>query len=225
MAARDGRGRPAPEAPLDWNTFIPADGQGTAGPRRPLAHDPGSGVYTEGSCTKGAGGENRLGAAVWREQSGEGKLWLVDPNGLGPTSTINRAELSAIHLALTRQEITRYEENVTIYTDSACSIQLINKMVYEPARMKQSKHRELLENIVTAIELRCAAGSLTTIQKVKSHAGIKGNEKPDQAAGDMSRGHPACEPNFEASTNKPYQKVAWPAKDMGENQSRTILIT
>jgi len=145
-------------------------------------------------------------------KNGMARAWLRDPNGLGATNTINRTELSAIHLAITHQDIARYEEDLTIYSDSLCSIQLIRKMVFAPERVRESKHLELLKAIVEALELRSGAGSKTTIQKVKAHSGIVGNDQADKYASDMAKGRPASKPCIEPSTEVPYESVAWPAK-------------
>lgn len=206
-----------PTVPEGWQNLLPTDAQGTPGPHQPPAWDPMRGVYTDGSCIKDDGGQNRLGAAVWRKQNGTPKLWLVNPNGLGPTNTINRAELSALHLALTLQEVVTYEEELTIYTDSLCSIQMINKIIREPRRMKESKHLEMLQAIAMALKLRAKAGGTTTIHKVKSHSGVEGNDQADKGAADMAKGHPASEPAFEPSTNIPYQTVAMLAYETGDS--------
>jgi len=198
---------------IGWSVQLPSDGHGTGGPHRPLAMDPMTGVYTDGSCIREKGGEFNLGAAVWRMQDGAAQLWLVNPNGKGPTNTINRAELSALHLALTLPQIAKLDEDMTIYTDSLCSIMLIRKMIYSPSLLTESKHLEILQAIVSAITLRALAGARTSILKVKSHSGVAGNEHADKAASDMAKGHPASIPYTEPTTSTPYQTVAWPAKE------------
>jgi ribonuclease HI len=63
----------------------------------PLQYRWDQAIYTDGSCTRGEGG-NRLGAAFFH--AGAGQMYLIDPNGEGATKTITRAELAAISQAL-----------------------------------------------------------------------------------------------------------------------------
>ena len=133
----------------DWATEVQADAEGS--PRVYLAVDAMAGVYTDGSCIKGGEGGNKLGAAIWTKRSGMEVLALMEPNGHGPTNTINRAELVALHGALTLAEVACDSDNIVIYTDSLCSIYQIDKALYRPELVLESKHLELL----TAIRERC----------------------------------------------------------------------
>lgn len=180
--------------------------------RRPLAVDPRLGVYTDGSCMKQQGGPSRLGAAVRHQLHEKIHITSINPQGHGATNTINRAELSAIHIALTDSTIAGAHTDLIIYTDSQCSIQMINKMMYQPTRMLESKHLPLLEAIVQAIQDRSTAGGKTTIQKVKSHIGIMGNEEADKAASAVAKGlTPATDCVQEWVTPLAYQSITWPA--------------
>lgn len=202
-------------APVRWTEqpaevhmgSIAEDAMGTSGEHRPLAVDAMAGVYTDGSCIK-SGGANKLGAAVWLRRDGRDMLMQIAPNGLGPTNTINRAELSAIHFALTLPEVACSFEDLVIYTDSLCSIQMIAKMLYRPDLMRTNMHLELLQVIVRALRRRADAGARTTLQKVWSHSGIHGNDMADAGATDMAKGIITSAVHTETTTNVPYQSVA-----------------
>ena len=133
-------------------------------------------IYTDGSEIKQAEGPTRLGAAFYIQG---GSAVLINPGGQGCTHTNNRAELVAIHRAI--QEFPT-DQDITIYTDSACSIYNIRKIINTPDKLKESKHRELLEYIAKILMRRTQAGSTTRIYKVPSHSGIAGNEEADRLA-------------------------------------------
>ena len=65
-----------------------------------------------------------------------GKLYLINTNGQCETNTINRAELSAILQALIIRETTRGD--LTIYTDSLCSIYMIQKALEKPVFIRHN---------------------------------------------------------------------------------------
>lgn len=185
--------------------------------RHPLRTDPLLGAYTDGSCTKQQGGPNSLGAAVRHHYLGGTHMIHINPCGHSATNTINRAELSAIHTALTDTRVAETQEDLTIYTDSQCSMDLMQKMMYTPARMLESKHHTLAAAIKARLLTRSAAGANTWIQKVKSHAGVVGNEEADKAATAVAKGHiHASECVQEPSSSLAYQTIAWVAKRQEE---------
>ena len=145
-------------------------------PTRPVKPKTGRQIYTDGSEIKMPSGPSKLGAGVFVEGVGS---FLINPGGEGCTRTNNRAELAAIHMALEDAPST---EDVTIYTDSLCSIQSIRKMIDFPLRMTESKHRELLEAIVKQLMRRAQRSCTTRILKVRSHSGIRGNDEADAIA-------------------------------------------
>jgi len=68
----------------------------------------------------------------------------VDPEGVGMTNTINRAELTGIAAAL----INKYTQ---IATDSACSLSQIRKQLLFPEMQRDRIHSNLLEQTVSMI--------------------------------------------------------------------------
>lgn len=82
-------------------------------------------------------------------------------------------------------------------------------MMYTPVLMCESKHLELVQAIVAAIELRSRAGGKTTIQKVKAHSNVTGNENADKLATQMAEGEHTSAPIMETVSNIPYASVAW----------------
>jgi ribonuclease HI/exonuclease III len=182
----------------------------------PLAVDPRTAIYTDGSCITSQEGPNRCAAAVYIPDPmaplgsrGAARVIRVNPGGKGPTNTINRAELSAIAAALDEAERLALRE-VAIFTDSLCSIYMIMKMAWEPHLMRQSKHRHLLARIVELIVARSKAGRRTSLHKVPAHSGVLGNEEADAAATSMARGEASEDQCFqEPTTSDPYNDMVW----------------
>ena len=134
-------------------------------------------LYTDGSSMKGADGSSCIGAGVYNATTGE--CTRINPGGRGSSYTNNRAELVA---ALVAMEGHPAETDLTIYTDSLCSIQNIRKMLDKPHLMQESKHRELVEKLVQTLAQRAMAGGHTYLKKVRSHTGIHGNDEADRLA-------------------------------------------
>ncbi len=109
----------------------------------------------------------RIGAGVNDARSS--REITIDPCGDGPTHTLHRAELAAIHSALQR---CAGNEAVRILTDSQASMDGIRNYI-------QSFYTCRLTNIANPSgrnKLR------TTIGKVATHTGIEGNEPADAVA-------------------------------------------
>jgi ribonuclease HI len=79
-------------------------------------------IYTDGSCIEKENGTHALGAGVCRPNCVADTAHVL-PYGVGPTNTINRAELCAIYHAV--NQTCRFNRNETIATDSLCSLQMI----------------------------------------------------------------------------------------------------
>jgi ribonuclease HI len=104
----------------------------------------------------------------------------VLPCGVGPTNTINRAELCAICHAV--KHTCQFNRDETIATDSLCSLHMINRGIRRPHTLRHSKHRDLINGIVECVKQRATRGYMTRFIKVKSHTGIEGNEMADAIA-------------------------------------------
>jgi len=135
-------------------------------------------VYTDGSLIKGnSASPSKIGAAVYVPIAG--MSYTINPGGRGATRTNNRAELVAIHQAIINIP---YDTNLTLHTDSLCSLQLIKKMIHDPTTATRSLHAELLHSIQSHLIQRIVHGSHTTLCKVRSHTGILGNDRADSLA-------------------------------------------
>ena len=153
-------------------------------------------VYTDGSCIACPDTATQcLGSAVYipdhdvaaagaLPQAPGGASHSYVSNGLGPTNTINRAELVAVWRAL------QFPNVNDIATDSAVALATIDRYAKNPASMREHKHRPLLEAICSDIQKR-PLGSPLRLFKVISHAGIVGNEMADAAAGLAAGGRPS----------------------------------
>ena len=180
---------------------------------RTLASEPDASAYTDGSCIKLPDGGCRTGAAVYTHaRTGPGRVHHVLPGGKGYTNTINRAELSAIHVALSHSAIYPLNKDLTIYTDSLCSIYNIRKMMNTPGLLRESKHLDLLSNIVNALAIRAQTGAHTYIKKVRSHTDMccTGNTICDAAAVMCCKGKHDPNAITERSDPDPYSHMAWP---------------
>ncbi|KAJ9509934.1 hypothetical protein QJQ45_011471 [Haematococcus lacustris] len=127
-------------------------------------------AYTDGSCIKASGAHpTRVGAGVYiPETNVRVTVAMDDPE----SNTINKAELTAIHAALTAG-VKR------IATDSLCSIYQIRRALANPMSLITHRHNDILTAIATLI-----TDSPVTIHfyKVRAHSGIIGNEGADALA-------------------------------------------
>ncbi|KAJ9505970.1 hypothetical protein QJQ45_002733 [Haematococcus lacustris] len=126
-------------------------------------------TYTDGSCMQGTdrAPSRKVGAGVYTPVNDE-RLTIALPDH----STINRAELAAIHAAI--------KSGAThIATDSLCSIYQIRRALANPMSLRTHPHRDILADIATLI-----MNSRDTIhlRKVRAHSGIIGNEAADTLA-------------------------------------------
>jgi len=162
-------------------------------------------VYTDGSLIKGAPGTpSKIGAGVYIPVAG--MSYSINPGGQGATRTNNRAELVAIHQAIARID---YNTDLTLHTDSLCSLQLINKMIQDPTTSTRSLHSELLHSIRTHLVQRILAGSHTTLCKVRSHTGILGNDRADALARNAAT-NPASVRYTDTTGEQPRHNTYWP---------------
>jgi len=70
----------------------------------PPAYEASLAAYTDGSLQEQKEGPPLLGAGIYRPETEtrDPLYYLINPNGRGPTKTINRAELAAILPCLAR---------------------------------------------------------------------------------------------------------------------------
>ncbi|KAJ9533821.1 hypothetical protein QJQ45_026898 [Haematococcus lacustris] len=127
-------------------------------------------AYSDGSCIKPSGAyPARVGAGVYiPENNVLVTVAMDDPE----SNTINKAELTAIHAALTAG-VKR------IATDSLCSIYQIRRALANPMSLITHRHSDILTVIATLI-----IDSPDTIHfyKVRAHSGVLGNEGADALA-------------------------------------------
>ncbi len=126
-------------------------------------------TYTDGSCHIQEG-KTSIGAGGYHPSSGNSNL--VEPNGAGITNTIGREGLAALAAAITHN-------HTPIATDSLTSLHQIWRQSLCP-----EKHRHHVQGDILKILSKTIRNSRSHIflYKVKSHAGIAGNECADALA-------------------------------------------
>ena len=134
-------------------------------------------VYTDGSDIKD---QPRLGAAVVHIPTHT--TIYIDATGCEETRTIMRAELVAIHTALTRFESHSW---LGIFTDSLSSLQAIRLHHHRPGLSvapHYHHHTTLLQSISHLLEARREKGYSTSLRKIRAHTQVRGNDLADTAA-------------------------------------------
>jgi ribonuclease HI len=108
-----------------------------------------------------------LGAGIFTPTTDDGysDTVTINPGGSGPTLTINRAELTALLVAVQKG-------HTEVATDSASSLFQIRKQLLNPMAVLHHLHRELLKDIVNLIH----SPSTVTFYKLISHSGIIGKQ-------------------------------------------------
>ena len=146
-----------------------------------LKHKPQEIIYTDGSSRKIADKGVATGSGVYREAAGARLDLKVCSCKQGMLNTITRAELAiaAIFVAL---RFCRPQNDEKIATDSKCSMDKIAKHLRDPKLTTNDCHQPMLQAIVQLLTDRARVGLQTTLMKVKSHIGIKGNEMADKLA-------------------------------------------
>ena len=106
----------------------------------------------------------------------------IDAAGTKETRTIMRADLVAIHTALSTFSTHNW---IGIFTYSLSSLQAIRHHHTNPGttRAKHYHHHNLLlESITDLLATRQRSGLGTTLHKIRAHTNIRGNDLVDAAA-------------------------------------------
>ena len=106
----------------------------------------------------------------------------IDDAGTEETRTITRAELVAIHTALSTFSTHIW---IGIFTYSLSSLHAIRHHHTNPGTTSAKHyhhHNLLLESITDLLDTRQRSGQSTTLHKIKAHANIRGNYLADAAA-------------------------------------------
>jgi ribonuclease HI len=161
-------------------------------------------AYTDGSCLV-HNGKQEIGAGVYCPST-DSKIF-VEPNGAGITKTITRAELAAIAAAI----ITKYAD---IASDSLTSLNQIRKQLLYPERHLRHIQGDVLKMVSTLIR---DFHTKIRIYKVKSHAGIAGNECADAIAKHQAKQAQNCVADTEipgaGPGGNPFTNIFWLAKE------------
>ena len=134
-------------------------------------------VYTDGSDITG---HPRLGAAVVHIPTST--TIYIDAAGTEETRTIMRAELVAIHTALSTFSTHSW---IGVFTYSMSSLRAIRHYHINPSTTSAKHyhhHRLLLDSITDLLETRQRLGMSTTLHKIRAHTNIRGNDLADEAA-------------------------------------------
>jgi ribonuclease HI len=174
-------------------------------------------VYTDGSRREEKIGDTvKITCTAGVFAPAEEYCHKIDPHGEGITNTINRAELAGIYAGA--KHYLHLENHLTINTDSMCSLLQIQKFLQNPHKFKHHTHRDMLEAISQTLLDRCSQGTSITLQKVKAHTGIHGNEMADHIASKgflpLQQGT-NTQPHMEELTldhipNQPHTSYWWP---------------
>ena len=163
------------EQTIDKEASLPAEMQSHV----ELKHVAKDIIYTDGSRREFPDASFVTGGGVHRKSVHAPIHLTVRTNTAGENNTINRAEAASIYVAL--QEC-RPDHDEVIATDSKCSMDKIAKHMRDPALTVNDIHRPMLQAITELLVQRASNCVKTTLMKVKSHIGVRGNEQADQLA-------------------------------------------
>ncbi|KAK3234388.1 hypothetical protein CYMTET_55330 [Cymbomonas tetramitiformis] len=159
------------------------DNHGKGYPEPHRRHNKNDMVYTDGSQRKvkkeNGEVEEVTAAGVWDPRGGRAASHMQ--RWTGRCQTVNRAELTAIYMALTLDSNSG-KEKVSICTDSLTSLYQIQNMKRRPHMLERHVHRDILWKIMKQIQTLNREGTKVALYKVKAHVGIHGNEMADEVA-------------------------------------------
>ncbi len=177
-------------------------------------------IYTDGSKvdkrdTDGTGSIPKIGAAYYDDTIPEEEptedVTYIEPTARGMNNTVTRAELVAIYTALNNLQERR---ELKILTDSATSLQLIQKTIKQPMEVRDHLHKAVLFTTADLIKQRDTEGKTTFLGKVRAHIGVRGNEKADEAAKYMAKTWAPSRPHITVDLGaEPHTPQFWPAAD------------
>jgi len=140
-------------------------------------------VYTDGSCITGSDGLRYGGAGVWFGFDDARNTHVPIPS---ESSTNQYAELLAINYAL---KLCRNVKSLVINTDSQYSIKCLTvwyktwcRNEWKTSTNKDVLHSSLIKESVSILEYRISQGYSTSLEYVKGHSGVEGNEGADKLA-------------------------------------------
>jgi hypothetical protein len=89
-----------------------------------------------------------------------------------------RAELVAIHVALDKYKNDNW---IGIFTDFQASLHAIQNQLQRPSHTTYHHHRPLIAAIVNTLNYRASLGLPTTLNKIRGHTNIRGNDLANAA--------------------------------------------
>jgi ribonuclease HI len=141
--------------------------------------------YTDGSFTP----PKKVTEVIWDPAKAGYGIWnpLLKMNisqRLIGLQNILRAKISAIHHTLLILNHEFPHESAHIFTDSLTSLYLIKTQIKHPTQQNNHPYKAILASIVNMLKNRTAT---TTINKVRAHANVIGNEEADKLAKEGSK--------------------------------------
>ena len=136
-------------------------------------------IYTDGAC-KGNPGPGGYGVIIFKDN-----ILVNAIQQQFDYTTNNKMELSAILHALAIINNDYFLEKCIIYSDSSYCVNIANDWIYTWAKnnwmnskQQQIENIDLVQNLYSYVNGFCKF----TIQKIKGHSGLIGNELADAAA-------------------------------------------
>lgn len=138
-------------------------------------------IYTDGLCIKNEEGQAVAGAGVWFGPEDPRNTTTRLPEHIPQTN--NAGEAVAVLIAT---QTAPQAQAILIKSDSQITIDSLTTYLREreDGGWIGMANREILKSIVATVRKR---GGITLMEKVKGHAGIRGNEEADRLANEGAR--------------------------------------